>query len=89
MVLRVAELSSEQRHTLEGLIGRALDEGESLLVKPCRIVKPAPQGEERVRAAAQYLAHLDMLAQRAQNVPSAELEAAFEEACENARHGQE
>lgn len=89
MVHRVTDLSSDQRLTLEALVGRSLAEDESVVVRPCRVIKPAPQGEERQEAAQRYLAHLDMLAERAKDVPREELEAAIKEACNHARYRSE
>jgi hypothetical protein len=83
---RVKELSSEQRLTIETLIGRRLQDDEGLNIQPSHILKEGPTGEERTRAYGRYLAHLDMLGDRAKDVPDAELETIVEEACDHARH---
>jgi hypothetical protein len=83
---RVKDLSSEQRFAIETLIGRRLHDDEGLNIQPSRILKEAPTGEERTRAYSQYLANLDVLADRVKGVPDAELEAIIDEACDYARH---
>jgi hypothetical protein len=83
---KVSELSSDQRIALEALVGRSLRDDESLVVRPCRVIKPAPQGEARVKAAQAYLANLDMLAGRVKDVPEDEIDSAIEEACDHVRH---
>ena len=89
MTHKVSDLSPEQRVAIEALVGRTLTEDESLVVRPCRIIKAAPQGEEREEAARRYLDHLDMLNRRVSGVPTEEIEAVIEEALEHSRHGPE
>lgn len=86
---KVSELSSDQRVVLEALIGRSLSEDESLVVRPCRVLKAAPKGDARAHAARDYAAHLDLLAERAKNVSDQDLDAAIEEASDYARHASE
>lgn len=87
MMHQVKNLSPEQRLALEALIGRSLNQDESLVVRPCRNVKPAPQGKDREEAANRLFAHLDKLSERVKDVPDNELEALFQEACDHAKHG--
>ena len=86
MFHRVRDLSSEQRLVIESLIGRRLQDDEGLSIQPSRILKDAPTGEERTRAYSQFLGNLDKLADRANDVPDAELDAVIDEACDHARH---
>lgn len=83
---RVKDLSSDQRIALENLIGRSLQEDEGLNIQPSRVLKEAPVGEERSYAYDRYLRDLDQIAQRARDVPDAELETIIDEACDQVRH---
>ena len=83
---RVRDLSSEQRLAIETLIGRKLQEDEGLSIQPSHILHEAPVGEERSRAYASYLDHLDMLSTRASEIPDPELDAVIDAACDYARH---
>jgi hypothetical protein len=86
MVHNVKDLSSDQRLAIENLLGRALRDEESLTIRPARILKDAPTGDERARVFDRYLGHLDVLAERAKNVPESEIDAAIDEAVEQVRH---
>jgi len=83
---KVKDLSSDQGLVLESLLGRQLQDDEGLNIQPSRVLKEAPVGEERSRAYAQYLSHLDMLAGRVKDIPDDELDAIIDEACDHARH---
>jgi hypothetical protein len=86
MVHHVRDLSVDQRLAIESLLGRPLREEESVTVRPSLILKEAPVGEERVRAAQKLKGHLDLLAARVKDVPEDEIERAVDEAIENIRH---
>lgn len=62
MVHHVRDLSHEQRLAIENLLGRGLRDEESLTIRPARILRDAPAGEERVKAFRRYQDHLDRLA---------------------------
>jgi len=83
---KVKDLSSDQRLVIESLLGRQLQDDEGLNIQPSRVLQEAPVGEERSRAYAQYLSHLDMLAGRVKDIPDDELDAIIDEACDHARH---
>ena len=83
---KVKDLSSDQRLVIESLLGRQLQDDEGLNIQPSSVLKEAPVGEERSRAYAQYLSHLDMLAGRVKDIPDDELDAIIDEACDHARH---
>jgi hypothetical protein len=82
---KVSDLSPDQRHTIEGLLGRQLAEDEGLSIVPSRILKDAPAGDERKEAFDQYLSHLDKLARRAEGIEN-DLDTAIDEACDRVRH---
>jgi hypothetical protein len=82
---KVKDLSPEQRLAIESLLGRSLADDEGLNTQPSRLLKVAPAGEERTNAYERYLAHSDMLADRARDVPDDTLDAAIDEACDHAR----
>jgi hypothetical protein len=70
---------------LEILVGRPLQAGESvsLHVYPARSV---PNSVDQDRAWRGLLAISDKMAENAKEVPSDELEAAIDEACDHVRH---
>jgi len=86
MVHHVRNLLPDQRLAIENLLGRALSEEESLTIRPARILKDAPTGDERQRAFRQYQVHLNLLADRVKDVPEAEVDAAIDEALHAIRH---
>lgn len=86
MVHHVKDLSPNQRVAIESLLGRTLRDEESLTIRPARILKDAPTGDERARAFRRYQDHLGLLADRVKNVPEAEIDAAIDEALPAVRH---
>jgi hypothetical protein len=85
MVHNVKDLSPDQRLVIEGLLGRALHDEESLTIRPARVLKDAPTGAERTRLFRTYLDHLDALAGRMKDVPEAEIDAAIDDAVQHVR----
>lgn len=85
MILQVKDLSAQQRIAIESLLGRALHDEESLTIRPSRIIKDAPTGEERARLFRQYQKHLDELADRVKDVPDKDIETAIDEAIRHVR----
>jgi hypothetical protein len=83
---KVKDLSPDQRLAIESLLGRRLADDEGLNIQPSRILKEAPEGEERKRAYQRYLSHSDALADRAAQVSDDELDGAIDEACDHVRH---
>jgi hypothetical protein len=86
MVHHVKDLSPNQRAAIEDLLGRRLREEESLTIRPARILKDAPVGDDRTAAFQRYRNHLDMLADRVKDVPEQDIEAAIDEALQAVRH---
>jgi hypothetical protein len=80
MVHHVKNLSADQRMAIESLLGRPLRDEESLTIRPARILKDAPTGEERTHLFHQYRDHLNRLAGRVEDVPEDEIDAAIDEA---------
>jgi hypothetical protein len=61
-ILREKDLSPEQRRAAELLLGRAVEAGETVMVRASRIVKDAPNEEERREAIdklKQYFSRID------------------------------
>lgn len=85
MVHNVKDLSPDQRRAIEGLLGRALHDEESLTIRSARVVKDAPSAEERTRLFWTYLDHLEALAGRVRGVPEAEIDAAIDDAVQHVR----
>ena len=86
MVHHVKDMSADQRLAIEHFLGGALGDEESLTIRPARMLKDAPLGEERSDAFRQYLNHLDQLADRVKHVPEEEIDAAIDEAVRHVRH---
>jgi len=89
MVHHVKDLSPNQRVAIENLLGRTLSDEESLTIRPARILKDAPVGDERTQAFSRYQNHLDLLADRVKDVPEDEIDAAIDEALQAVRHSAE
>jgi hypothetical protein len=86
MLHLVKDLSPDQRVAIEGLLGRPLREDEGLNIQSSRVLKEAPNVEERTRAYRDYLANCDKIAQRADGVSDEELDAVIDEASHHVRH---
>lgn len=82
---KVIDLSPDQRHAIEGLLGRPLSDDEGLNIQPSHVLKDAPIGDERKSAFDQYLGNLDELAHRAHGAED-ELDALIDEARNHAQH---
>ena len=89
MVHHVKDLSPNQRVAIENLLGRTLSDEESLTIRPARILKDAPVGDERAQAFRRYQNHLDLLANRVKDVPEDEIDAAIDEALQAVRQSAE
>lgn len=85
-MVHVKDLSPDQRVAIEGILGRALRDDESLTIRPSNIIKEAPQGTDRTDRARQYLGSLDRIAERVKDVPEDQLDAAIDEALDDVRH---
>ncbi len=85
MFYHVSDLSSEQRLAIESLLGRSLQDEESLTIRP--VIKKAPTAQERERLVQQLDAHMDMMAECAKDASEEDLEAALEEALNAGRRG--
>ena len=82
----VKDLSPDQRHAIESLLGRHLQDDEVVNIHPSRLLNEALTGEERSQAWSGYLRQLGALADRAKDIPDEELDAIIDEACDHARH---
>lgn len=85
-MVHVKDLSPDQKVAIEGILGRALRDDESLTIRPSNIIKQAPQGADRTDRSSQYLGSLDRIAERVKDVPEDELDAAIDEALDDVRH---
>ena len=73
---KVAELSPDIRRAIESLIDRPLENDEAVSIN---IYKPSPTGYAQKLASEKLRARIDQTAQRALEVPDAEVEAAIDE----------
>jgi hypothetical protein len=86
MVHHVKDIPAAQRQAIEAVLGRALRDDESLIIRPSHVLQDSPTGVTRARSARQYQDHLDQLAGRVGDVPESEIDAAIDEAVERVRH---
>ena len=85
MMHAVKDLSAEQRHVLEALVGRALREWESLEVSVAPVVKSAPPPEKRLELARKFHEMTLRIDEQCKDVPQEELEEAYDEAIRHVR----
>lgn len=85
---KAGELAPRVKEAIESLLGRMLQEDESVGIRTYR-VKNAPAGPARDRAYRRLLGRVDKTAERVKNVPEAELDAAIDEAVDFVRHNSE
>jgi hypothetical protein len=87
-IYKAHDLSPDYRRVVEALLGRGLDENESVIVRAFggNIVQPAPTGKDRDEAFRRLRARIDETAQRADGVPEEEIDAAIDEAADYVRH---
>jgi hypothetical protein len=88
VVHKARDLSTNERQTLEALLGRAIQEDENISVRAFRgnTIKPAPTGEARQDAFRRLRSRIDETARRVQGVPEEEIDAAIDEAADYVRH---
>ena len=82
---KARDLSSDVRDALERLLGRALQEEETISVQAYP-THEAPRGSERDEAWRRLLERIDKTAARVANVPESELDALIDEAVDFVRH---
>ncbi len=85
-MVHVKDLSPDQKVAIEGILGRALREDESLTIRPSKVIRDAPQAAERTARFAQYRDSLDRIAGRVKDIPEDELDAAIDAATDHVRH---
>jgi hypothetical protein len=87
-VLEVLTLSPQERALLGKIVGRELRDGEVVGVQANPIIKPAPTGEAREKAARELKEAMDDLAAEVDpDATEEELDALLDEAREAARRG--
>jgi hypothetical protein len=82
---KARDLSSDVRDALERLLGRALQEEETISVQAYP-THEAPTGSECDEAWRRLLERIDKTAARVANVPESELDALIDEAVDFVRH---
>ena len=82
---KARDLSSDVRDALERLLGRALQEEETISVQTYP-THEALTGSERDEAWRRLLERIDKTAARVANVPESELDALIDEAVDFVRH---
>jgi hypothetical protein len=82
---KARDLSADVRDALEKLLGRALQEEETISVQAYS-THQAPTGGERDEAWRRLLERIDKTAARVADVPESELDALIDEAVDCVRH---
>ena len=85
---KARDLSPDLRRAAEALLGRNLQEDESISVRAFKgdTVKEAPTGEVRAEAFRRLRARIEQSAARAPGVPEADIDALIDEAVDHVRH---
>ena len=84
---KARDLSPDLRRAAEALLGRNLQEDESISVRAFKdTVKEAPTGEARAEAFRRLRARIEQTAARAPGVPEADIDALIDEAVDHVRH---
>src|ERR1019366_5539966 len=85
---KARDLSPDLRRAAEALLGRNLQEDESISVRAFKgdTVKEAPTGEVRAEAFRRLRARIEQTAARAPGVPEADIDALIDEAVDHVRH---
>lgn len=85
---KARDLAPDLRRAAEALLGRVLQEDESISVRAFKgdIAKQAPTGEARAEAFRRLRARIEQTAKSTQGVPEAEMDAAIDEAVDYVRH---
>jgi hypothetical protein len=85
---KARDLSPDLRRAAEALLGRNLQEDESISVRAFRgdTVKEAPTGEARAEAFRRLRARIEQTAARARAVPEGDIDALIDEAVDHVRH---
>jgi hypothetical protein len=82
---KARDLSPDVRDALESLLGRSLQEEETVSVQTFP-THEAPTGPEREEAWSRLMERIDKTAARVTHVPEAELDALIDEASDYRRH---
>jgi hypothetical protein len=82
---KARDLSPDVRQAVEILLGRRLQQEETISVQAYP-THEAPAGREREEGWRRLMERIDKTAARATNVPEAELDALIDEATEYVRH---
>ena len=84
---KARDLSPNLRRAAEALLGRVLEEDESISVRAFKgnIVKHSPTGQARDEAFTRLRNRIDKTATRAEGVPEKEIDAAIDEAADYVR----
>ncbi len=82
---KARDLSPNLRNALEMLLGRPLQEEETVSIQAYP-THNAPTGQEREEAWKRLLDRIDRTAARVKDVPEAEIDALIDEATEYVRH---
>ena len=85
---KAGELAPQVKEAIESLLGRALQEDESVGIRTYR-ARNAPAGPARDMAYRRLLGRIDETANRVKNIPEAELDAAIDEGVDFVRHNPE
>ena len=85
-IRKTQELSPTAKQVLEALLGRDLRDDEEVAIWASS-PHDAPSGQPRKEAWDELDQHLDLMALKADGVPTEELERLVDDVCDEVRHG--
>ena len=87
VVHQARDLAPDLRRAVETLLGRALQEDETVSVRAFKgsVLKEAPSGNARDEAYRRLVDRIDRTAKRAEGVPGEEVDAVIDEAIDSVR----
>ena len=90
-IYKASDLAPDLRRAAEALLGRSLQEDESISVHAFKggLIQQAPSGQARSEAFLRLRDRIDETAKRANGVPDGEVDAAIDEAVDYVRHHRE
>jgi hypothetical protein len=88
---KASDLSHDLRRAAEALLGQALEEDETVVLRASKgyIVSEGLTGDAREQAFRRLFERIDKTAKRADGVPEEEIDAAIDEAVDYVRHHRE
>jgi hypothetical protein len=85
MIRHVKELSTDQRVVIESILGRALDDAETLSIRPVPVIRDAPPLDRRREIAGELRDYFARIDGQQRDASPEELDDAIDEALRHVR----